>query len=149
MLDRLARVLHAQRQFMADASHELRTPVSVVRTTAQVALSQRRTRTPEDYRESMTIVAEQSAHLSRLVNAMFLLSRAEARGLPLVPEAVYIDDLVAESARALRVLAREREITIDADGDTAVEFVGDETLLRQLIRNLLDNAVRHARLAAR
>ena len=93
----------------------------------------------------MTIVAEQSAHLSRLVNAMFLLSRAEARGLPLVPEPVYIDDLVAESARALRVLAREREITIDADGDTGVAFVGDETLLRQLIRNLLDNAVRHAR----
>jgi signal transduction histidine kinase len=144
LLDRLSRVLHAQRQFMADASHELRTPVSVMRTTAQVALS-RETRPAEDYRESMTIVAEQSAHLSRLVNAMFLLSRAEARGLPLVPEAVYIDDLVAESARALRVLARERDITVAADGDTAVTFVGDDTLLRQLIRNLLDNAVRHAR----
>ncbi len=62
-----------------------------------------------------------------------------------MPEAVYIDDLVGESARALRVLAREREITIGEDGDAAVEFVGDETLLRQLIRNLLDNAVRHAR----
>jgi heavy metal sensor kinase len=144
LLERLSRVLHAQRQFMADASHELRTPVSVVQTTAQVALS-RDTRSAEDYRESMTIVAEQSAHLSRLVNAMFLLSRAEAKGLPLVPEAVYLDDLVAESARALRVLAREREITIGADGDTAVSFVGDDTLLRQLIRNLLDNAVRHAR----
>jgi signal transduction histidine kinase len=144
LLDRLSRVLTAQRQFMADASHELRTPVSVMRTTAQVALSNE-SRPAEDYRESMTIVAEQSAHLTRLVNAMFLLSRAEARGLPLVPEAVYIDDLVAESARALRVLAREREITIVADGDAAVSFVGDETLLRQLIRNLIDNAVRHAR----
>jgi signal transduction histidine kinase len=144
VLDRLARVLHAQRQFMADASHELRTPVSVMRTTAQVALSSE-TRTAEDYRESMTIVAEQSAHLSRLVNAMFLLSRAEARGLPLVLEAIYLDDLVAESVRALRVLAREREITIGAEGATGVSFIGDETLLRQLIRNLLDNAVRHAR----
>ena len=55
----------------------------------------------------MTIVAEQSAHLSRLVNAMFLLSRAEARGLPLVPEPVYIDDLVAEvGAGAARARAR-------------------------------------------
>jgi signal transduction histidine kinase len=115
-----------------------------MRTTAQVALSND-TRSAEDYRESMTIVAEQSVHLSRLVNAMFLLSRAEARGLPLMPEAVYIDDLVAESARALRVLAREREIAVGAEGDTGVSFVGDETLLRQLIRNLLDNAVRHAR----
>ena len=144
VLERLGRVLHAQRQFMADASHELRTPVSVMRTTAQVALATDM-RSVEDYRESMTIVAEQSAHLSRLVNAMFLLSRAEARGLPLVPEPVYIDDLVAESARALRVLAREREIAIASEGDTGVPFVGDETLLRQLIRNLLDNAVRHAR----
>jgi signal transduction histidine kinase len=143
VLDRLARVLHAQRQFMADASHELRTPVSVVRTTAQVSLASE-TRTAEDYRESMTIVAEQSAHLSRLVNAMFLLSRAEARGLPLVPEAVYIDDLVEESARALRVLARERDISVTTDGDTGVSFIGDDMLLRQLIRNLLDNAVRHA-----
>jgi signal transduction histidine kinase len=144
LLDRLARALQAQRQFMADASHELRTPVSVVCTTAQVALS-RDTRSAEDYRESMTIVAEQSVHLSRLVNAMFLLSRAEARGLPLVPEAVYLDDLVAESTRALRVLARERDITVGAEGDTAVTFIGDDMLLRQLIRNLLDNAVRHAR----
>ena len=144
LLDRLARVLHAQRQFMADASHELRTPVSVVHTTAQVALSSD-TRSAEDYRESMTIVADQSAHLTRLVNAMFLLSRAEARGLPLVPEAVYIDDLVAEAVRALAVLARQRQISMGALGDTGVAFVGDETLLRQLIRNLLDNAVRHAR----
>jgi two-component system, OmpR family, sensor kinase len=144
LLDRLARVLHAQRQFMADASHELRTPVSVVHTTAQVALS-RDTRSAEDYRESLTIVAEQSTHLSRLVNAMFLLSRAEARGLPLVPEAVYLDDIVADATRALNVLAREREITVEARGDTEVAFVGDETLLRQLIRNLLDNAVRHAK----
>jgi signal transduction histidine kinase len=144
LLDRLSRVLHSQRQFMADASHELRTPVSVVRTAAQVALS-KNTRSTEDYRESMEIVAEQSAHLSRLVNAMFLLSRAEARGLPLVPEAVYLDDIVAEAARALRVLAGERNVTIAATGDTEVAFVGDDMLLRQLIRNLIDNAVRHAR----
>jgi two-component system, OmpR family, sensor kinase len=144
LLDRLSRVLHSQRQFMADASHELRTPVSVVHATAQVALSSE-TRSAEDYRESMAIVADQSTHLSRLVNAMFLLSRAEARGLPLVPGAVYIDDIVTEAVRALGVLSRERDVTVGADGDTGVAFIGDETLLRQLIRNLLDNAVRHAR----
>jgi signal transduction histidine kinase len=76
---------------------------------------------------------------------MFLLSRAEARGLPLVPGAVYIDDIVTEAVRALGVLSRERDVTVGADGDTGVAFIGDETLLRQLIRNLLDNAVRHAR----
>ena len=105
LLDRLAAVLHAQRQFMADASHELRTPVSVVRTTAQVTLA-RGGRTEDDYRESFTIVAEQSARLARLVDSMFLLSRAEAQGLPLVPEPLYIDDLVAECAERCGCLRR-------------------------------------------
>ena len=103
LLDRLAAALHGQRQFMADASHELRTPVSVVRTTAQVTLA-RGTRPEHDYRESLTIVEEQSARLARLVDAMFLLSRAEAQGIPLMREPLYLDDLVAECARALRVL---------------------------------------------
>ena len=82
LLDRLAATLHGQRQFMADASHELRTPVSVVRTTAQVTLAQG-TRSEHDYRESLTIVEEQSARLARLVDEMFLLSRAEAQGMAL------------------------------------------------------------------
>jgi signal transduction histidine kinase len=99
VLDRLAAALNGQRQFMADASHELRTPVSVVRTTAQVTLS-RQTRSESEYREAMDIVEEQSSRLKRLVDAMFLLARAEVRGLPLVPEPVYLDDVVAESARA-------------------------------------------------
>ena len=143
LLDRLVHALQAQRQFMADASHELRTPVSVVRTTAQVALA-RDTRSPEDYREMLTIVGEQAERLSHLVDTMFLLSRAEAHGLPLRPEAVYIDDLVSESARALQVLARDRDVTVTADGDSEVRFVGDDRLLRQMVTNLLDNAVRHA-----
>jgi signal transduction histidine kinase len=144
LLDRLAGVLYAQRQFMADASHELRTPVSVVRTTAQVTLT-RDTRSTEEYRESMTIVGEQADRLSRLVDAMFLLSRAEARGLPLMPEALNVDDIVSECARALRVLAVERGVTIQTDGDVEVALVGDDRLLRHMVTNLIDNAVRHAR----
>jgi two-component system, OmpR family, sensor kinase len=144
LLDRLSTVLRAQRQFMADASHELRTPVSVVRTTAQVTLA-RDSRSADDYRESLTIIAEQSARLGRLVDSMFLLSRAEAQGIPLRREPLYIDDVVAESARALRVLADERSVTVEARGDVEVTFSGDDMLLRQLVGNLLENAIRHAR----
>jgi signal transduction histidine kinase len=128
---------------MADASHELRTPVSVVRTTAQVILTQE-TRPEHEYRESMTIVEEQSGRLKRLVDAMFLLSRAEAQGIPLVPEPLYLDDLVGECARALRVLADDRQVTIRTCGESEVMFSGDPTLLKQLVGNLLDNAIRHA-----
>jgi signal transduction histidine kinase len=143
VLDRLAAALHGQRQFMADASHELRTPVSVVRTTAQVILIQD-TRPEHEYRESMTIVEEQSGRLKRLVDAMFLLSRAEAQGIPLVREPLYLDDVVGECARALRVLADDRQVTIRTCGESEVMFSGDPTLLKQLVGNLLDNAIRHA-----
>lgn len=119
LLDRLSTALHQQRQFMADASHELRTPVSVVRTTAQVTLA-REARGEYEYRESLGIVAEQSARLARLVDAMFLLSRAEATGVPLTREAVYLDDIAEETARALRVLASERHVTLTVNGDKEV-----------------------------
>lgn len=74
VLDRLASALQGQRQFMADASHELRTPVSVIRTTAQVTLAGA-ARPETEYRESLDIITEQSARLARVVDAMFLLSR--------------------------------------------------------------------------
>ena len=143
VLDRLATALGNQRQFMADASHELRTPVSVVRTTAQVTLSQP-ARPEHEYRESIAIVEEQSGRLKHLVDAMFLLSRAEAQGIPLVREPLYVGDLVAESARALQVLADERRVTIRTLGDGEVMFSGDMALLKRMVGNLLDNAIRHA-----
>ncbi len=144
LLDRLASVLQAQRQFMADASHELRTPVSIVRSAAQVTLA-RPLRSDGEYRESLTIVAEQAERLTRLVDAMFLLSRAEANGLPLMREAVYIDDLVAETVRALRVVAQERGVSIEMTGDDELLFVGDDRLLRQMFTNVIGNAIHHAR----
>jgi len=82
--------------------------------------------------------------LSRLVDAMFLLSRAEAHGVPLEREPLYLDDIVAETARALRVLASTRDVRIDAVTDGEVSFIGDDRLLRQMVSNLIDNAIRHA-----
>src|SRR5262245_24772624 len=144
LLDRLAAIIDAQRQFMADASHELRTPVSVVRTTAQVTLA-RDVRSADEYQESMTIVGEQAERLSRLVDAMFLLSRAEASGVPLVREPLYLDDILTETARALRVLAETRNVNVETTCNGEVSFVGDDRLLRQMVSNLIDNAIRHAR----
>ncbi len=143
LLDRLAAVIDAQRQFMADASHEMRTPVSVVRTTAQVTLA-RDVRSADEYRESMTIVGEQAERLARLVDAMFLLSRAEAHGVPLLREPLYLDDIVTETARALRVLASTRDVRIETACDDEIGFVGDDRLLRHMVSNLIDNAIRHA-----
>lgn len=143
LLDRLAAALHSQRQFMADASHELRTPVSIVRTTAQVALG-RTDRAPGEYRESLEIVEEQTARMTRLVNAMFLLARAEANGIPMQPEPAYLDELVNEAVRGLRVLADARDVSVRVEGLDELPMHGDPHLLRTMIGNLLDNAIRFA-----
>jgi heavy metal sensor kinase len=148
LLERLASALRAQRQFMADASHELRTPVSVVRTTAQVMLS-RDERSNSEYCEAIGIVADQATRLTRLVDAMFLLSRAEIRQLPLVREPLYLNDIVSECVRSMRVLADARHVAIEARGDPEIPMSGDDGLLRQLFANLLDNAVRHANATVR
>ena len=94
----------------------------------------------------MTIVGEQAERLTHLVETMMLLSRAESNGLPVVREPVYVDDVVEESARALQVSARDRGVEISVSGDTEVMCIGDHQLLRQMVTNLLDNAIRHARL---
>ena len=144
LLDRLASALNQQRQFMADASHELRTPVSVVRTATQVTLASE-ARSAGEYRESLVIIGEQANRLSRLVDSMFLLSRAEAHGVPLRREFLNLDDILAETARAVRVLAEPRGVTVTTDGEEEVSFTGDDALLRQMMGNLLGNAIRHAR----
>lgn len=143
LLDRLAAALRGQRQFMADASHELRTPVSVVRTAAQVTLA-REGRTIEEFRQAMTIIVEQSGRLSRLVDDMFLLSRAEARGVPLRREFVHLDEVLAESVRAVQVLANQRGVSVTIGGADEVGLTADRGLLLRLVGNLLDNAIRHA-----
>lgn len=144
VLDRLSAAMHAQRQFMADAAHELRTPVSVVRTAAQVTLA-RDGRSTADYQEALEIVAEQSGRLTRLVDSMFLLARAEANGLPLVPEPLYFDELVTDCVRALRVVAQQRRVSVSASAEGDTTYTGDHALLRQMVGNLLENAIRHAR----
>ena len=79
LLGRVAESLRSQRAFMADASHQLRTPVSVVRTAAQVTLSQP-DRTADEYRESLEIVSRQSLRLTKMVDDMFMLAMVDAEG---------------------------------------------------------------------
>jgi signal transduction histidine kinase len=80
---------------------------------------------------------------------MFLLSRAEARGVPLQREFLNLDDIVMESVRAVRVLADQRGVNVTMTGDEEAGLTGDAALLRRMVGNLLDNAIRHAALRGR
>ncbi|MEO8070214.1 MAG: ATP-binding protein [Acidobacteriota bacterium] len=142
LLARLSDSLGRQRRFMADASHELRTPVSVVHTAAEVTLDRPR-RQESEYREALTIVMQQSARLGRMVEDMLVLARADAGGYRLTPAAVYLDDVVAECVRAAAVVARTAGVEVIADLQADVSTAADVALVERLVMNLLDNAVQH------
>ena len=142
LLARLDESFAQQQRFMADASHELRTPVAIVRGEAEIALSQA-ARRPEEYRESLAIVQDEGRRLTRIVEDLFLLARADAGQLPLQLTNFYFDELTAECARAVRTLAMRRELILECEATTEMPLRGDENLLRQMLLNLLDNAIKH------
>jgi signal transduction histidine kinase len=142
LVARLRAALETQRQFMADASHELRSPVSVIRVAADVALS-REHRDEAEYREALAMTAIQSKHLTTLVDDMLLLARADAGGYPLRLVDLRLRDAIDECCRAISVVAADRQIAVRSAVTDDVSVVGDEQLLRRLIVNLLQNAVQH------
>jgi heavy metal sensor kinase len=141
LLSRLSSAFSLQRQFMADASHELRTPVSVIRTTTSVTLDKQQ-RCEEEYRSALVIIDEQVSRLTRIVNDMFRLARADGGSLTLEECPFYLDELLGETARAGSVLGASKEIKVKLAPLTESLYYGDENLLRQMISNLLDNAVK-------
>jgi heavy metal sensor kinase len=143
LVARLRAALQTQRQFMADASHELRTPVSVIRSAADVTLS-RDHRDESEYREALAIVNNHGRRISRLVDDMLVLARADAGGYPFHFEDLYLDELLADVRRTVDGVAGERRITIALTGATDVQLHGDEDLLRRLLLNLVLNALRYA-----
>jgi heavy metal sensor kinase len=142
LLDRLQEVFSQQRRFMADASHELKTPIAAALTAAQVTL-QATKRTEEEYREALRIVQEQMLRLRRIVNDMFLLAQTDNHALERKLELVYLDEIVAEACRAMRVLCENKGVKLHLADLPEALCLGDPGLLRQAVIILLDNACKY------
>ena len=142
LLARLSASFSQQRQFMTDASHELRTPLSVMRTAAQVAL-QKPQRTEAEYREALAIIEQQTSQLTRIVEDMFTLARADLGKIPLEMTNLYLDEVIADVTRTSAVLAQRKGVSLKSQDVQEAPYRGDEGLLRQLISNLLDNAIKY------
>ena len=142
LLERLDASFEQQRRFMADASHELRTPVAIMRGEAEVALSKNE-RTLEDYRESLFIVHDESKRLTRIVEDLFTLARADAGQLKLTLTKFYLDEVASDCVRSVRSLSAHRGLALNFTATEEMPMRGDEQLLRRLVLNLLDNAIKY------
>ena len=139
MLGRLEQAQSRQRRFVSDASHELRSPVAAIRQHAEVALAHPDRTTLVELAD--TVLAE-DLRMQRVVEDLLLLARADEHTLELRNRPVDVDDLVFDEARRLR---ESTSLRIDVAAVSAGRVEGDPAALRRLLRNLGDNAARHAR----
>src|SRR5688500_20098249 len=126
---------------MAGASLDLLTPSAIINGEAELALS-RDERSLGELREALATVHGESRRLTRIVDDLFLLARANAGDQPLVSNALYLEEVASESVHAARTLAAAAGVTIRYVPEGELPFRGDEGLLRRMLDNLLGNAIR-------
>lgn len=141
LLDRLEHVFSAQRRFMTDASHELRTPVTVALTAAQVA-TRNLNHSLRDCEESLETIEEQMLRLRRIIQDMFFLSQADSSSLNMRMQPLFLDDVVGDAIRAARTLATAKKQMIKVTALPEARCIGDVDLLKQAVLILLENAVK-------
>ena len=142
LLARLDATFTEQQRFIADASHELRTPLAVLRGETEVALEQNRG--AEDYRESLALIKDEAERLTRIVENLFILARQPVDQHSIMKEPLRLNEVVSECVRSAQVLATQRGLRLHLDGATSeVNFTGDDEMLKRMLLNLLDNAVKY------
>lgn len=144
LLSRLENSFQQQKQFMADASHELRTPLAIVRGESEVAISLE-TRSAEEYLESLGVVHDESLRLTKIVDDLFTLARADSGQLKPQFAELYVDEILADCIRHMRTLAEKKKVSLNLISNGELPFRGDENLLHRLFLNLLDNAIKYNR----
>lgn len=135
-LERLERLFRSQQRFLADISHELRTPLTSMR--GNVDLMQRMHEYDE---ESMIVIQEEMERMSRLLGDLLLLARADTGGLPLIRDVVELDNLLFDVYRQVDRI--DKTVTMELTEVDQVRVMGDADRLKQLLLNLVDNAIKY------
>jgi len=128
------------RRFMADAAHELRTPITVLRTRAEVALQQ--PREAANYVSALRGIETESRRLGGIVDSLLVLARADSGERPLDRERLFLDDIAIDAAGAARLVGKQKGVEVSVDEFEEAPVVGDAALIRQLVMILLDNATK-------
>ena len=142
LLARLNAAFQQQQRFIADASHELRTPIAVLRGETEVALEQERP--TAEYKESLRQIKEEAERLSRIVENLFILARQPVDASAIVKLPVRLNEVVADCVRAAQVLATQKGLRLKVGRSfPEMELDGDDEMLKRMLLNLLDNAVKY------
>ncbi len=141
MLDRLEDSFRKLAQFTADAAHELRTPIAALRGETEVLLAKERS--SADYREALGNNLERLDYITRLVNDLLLLSQADEGEKTLNRKSVPLTILVRDIGEAFQAVAQQKGIALSLRASDEVPVSGDDTRLRQLFSNLIDNAIKY------
>lgn len=143
--EELKRMDSERREFLADISHELRTPITVMRGEAEVTL-RGQDRHPEEYKDTLQRIMDLSKQLGKYVDDLLFLARIETANLQFEWDQVNLTDLIASSVEDFKVMAEENAITVSFDGPTqAIWVLGDKQRLRQVLFILGDNACRYSK----
>jgi signal transduction histidine kinase len=140
LLDRIATYLQQEHDFLANAAHDLRTPLAAIPSSVEVALGVERT--DEEYREILGLVIEQCCSLQTLVNQLLLLAETDADRLKTDVEPVQLDQLVSKAAEMFEGVADDYDIELHLGNIPPTAVAGNRHHLRQVINNLLDNAIK-------
>ena len=142
MIARLEVSFRQIRQFSADASHELRTPLTITKGETELAL--RRPREAEDYRQVLESNLEEIDRMSRIVDELLFLSRADLGEIKLKHAPVQLDDLVRDVQQQALVLGKDRQVETIVREVAPMIVSGDDLRLRELFLNLVDNAIKYS-----
>ena len=141
MLERLERSFHQANRFSADASHELKTPLAIMRGTLEQGLE--KCRNAPEAQEAFSKLLEQTDRQGAILESLLLLSRADAGKLEISAERIDLSGLLETWLEDASLLAEARDITIHSEIEPGIEIDGDPVLLQQVAHNLFSNAVRY------
>jgi heavy metal sensor kinase len=141
MISRLEEAIRGSKQFVADASHELRTPLTVMR--GELEGMAQDVQLGRDTREALGSVLEEVDRLAEIVEGLFALSRLDAGEAPAERVRFDLAELAAITADQMSLLAEDKDVSVDCDSSPGVTVQGDRARLKQVVVNLLDNAIKY------
>jgi signal transduction histidine kinase len=136
----IERSMDRMRRFMADAAHELRTPVTLLRTRAEVALGEERDARRDA--DTLRAVVREVERVGAIVSDLLTLARADSGELPAARKTVYLDDIASDAVESIRSLAAQHQVAVGIGSFEEAPITGDPVLVRRLLLILLDNAIK-------